>query len=582
MKFPAIFLTLIYLANASDPPQAAAIQVDAMAATSTTSALVLTPHSLSFGVQLVNKLSAAKAIKLTNTGTANLTFGSITLSGDFSLTNKTCGTGLAAGASCTLNLAFRPTAIGTRTGSVSVSYSGAPGSPQTAALRGIGTILSVSTTHLVFGAQVLNNQSVVKGVTLGNKGSSVISISAVTVSGDFAIAKNTCGATLAVAASCSIGITFKPTALGARAGTLSISHDGGGSPRLIALSGTGIALPTRAEVLGAISSVNDYWIKNNNPVSSGNNWQAATYFTGDVAAYDATGNSSYLDLAESWGNAYSWQLMGGDTSRFANYQAAGEVYLRLYQIDKHATDITHITADVLNMVNSPGVNDWWWIDALDTAMPSFAGLGAVYSDSAYDSKMFDLYNYTKRTDGGAGLYNPTDHLWFRDKTFLPPVVGPNGKNIYWSRGNGWVFAAHAKVLDVLPTTDPHYQEYQRTFKNMAKALASRQRTDGFWNVDLADPLDFPGPETSGTSFFVFGMAWGLNHKLLDRATYLPIVVTAWDGMVQTAVQPNGFLGYVQGVGDSPASSQPVTVNSTTDFGVGAFLLAGDEVAKLAQ
>ena len=117
---------------------------------------------------------------------------------------------------------------------------------------------------------------------------------------------------------------------------------------------------------------------------------------------------------------------------------------------------------------------------------------------------------------------------------------------------------------------------------MAAALVSRQRSDGFWNVDLQDPLDFPGPETSGTSFFVFGMAWGLNHSILDRPTYLPVVVTAWDALVQTAVQPSGFLGYVQGVGNSPSSSQPVTATSTADFGVGAFLLAGAEVAKLAS
>jgi len=214
-------------------------------------------------------------------------------------------------------------------------------------------------------------------------------------------------------------------------------------------------------------------------------------------------------------------------------------------------------------------------------MPSFARLGFVHNDTAYWSKMFDLCNYTKRVDGGPGLYNTTDHLWFRDATFLPPTTGPNGKNIYWSRGNGWVLAAHAKVLDILPTTDPHYQEYLPTFQDMAKALVGRQRSDGFWNVDLNDPLDFPGPETSGTSFFVFGMAWGLNHGILDRATYLPVVVKAWDGLVQTAVQPSGFLGYVQGVAGQPAGSQPVTVDSTSDFGVGIFLLAGGEVAKLA-
>jgi len=378
-----------------------------------------------------------------------------------------------------------------------------------------------------------------------------------------------------------IGTTLTPAVLGARTGTLTISHNGGGSPGLVSLAGNSIALPLHADVLSSIAKVNDYWISNESPLSAGNDWQNATYFRGDMAAYDATANSSYLDLAHSWADANAWALIGGDTTRIANNQAAGEVYLKLYQIDQNSADITHITADILAMVNSTGDTDWWWIDALNMAMPSFTTLGLISGNPAYWSKMYDLYNYTKRVDGGPGLYNTADHLWFRDATFLPPTVGPDGKNIYWSRGNGWVLAAHAKVLNVLPTTDPHYSEYLTTFQAMAKALVGRQRSDGFWNVDLADPLDYPGPETSGTSFFVFGMAWGLNHKVLDRATYLPVVVKAWDGLVQTAVQPSGFLGYVQDVGNSPASSQPVTVTSTANFGVGGFLLAGAEVANLA-
>jgi unsaturated rhamnogalacturonyl hydrolase len=542
---------------------------------------ILSPSSLSFGVQLLYKISAVKTIRLINVGGTSLTTISIALHGDFSMPTKTCGTSLAPAASCTLSIAFRPIAIGARTGSVSVSYSGGPSSPQAASLSGTGTELSLSATRLSFGTQVLTNKSVVKSVTLTNIGSTPVTINTVTITGDFGIASNTCGSGLAAGASCAIGIALTPTALGPRTGTLSISHNGGGSPSLINLTGSSIALPLRSEVLSEIAKVNDYWISNNSPLYSGNNWNSATYFRGDMAAYDATGNSSYLDLAHSWANANSWALIGGDTTRDANNQAAGEVYLKLYQIDHNATDITHITTDILAMVNSPGVSDWWWIDALNMAMPSFTNLGVLHSNPSYWSKMYDLYNYTKHVDGGPGLYNTTDHLWFRDQTFLPPIVGPHGKNIYWSRGNGWVFAAHAKVLDALPTTDPHYQEYLTTLKDMAAALAVRQRSDGFWNVDLQDPLDFPGPETSGTSFFVFGMAWGLSHNILSRATYLPMVVTAWDGLVQTAVQPSGFLGYVQGVGDSPSSSQPVTASSTADFGVGAFLLAGAEVAKLA-
>lgn len=115
---------------------------------------------------------------------------------------------------------------------------------------------------------------------------------------------------------------------------------------------------------------------------------------------------------------------------------------------------------------------------------------------------------------------------------------------------------------------------------MASTLAAVQRDDGLWNVSLGDPDYFPGPEASGTSFFVYAIAWGINHGLLDRAVYAPVVERGWRGLVSVAVRADGELGYVQGVANQPASSQPVTLRSTRDFGVGAFLLAGSEVMRL--
>jgi unsaturated rhamnogalacturonyl hydrolase len=586
-----IFFALIGFASAKHPlpfinrpfvPVSVAVAAPTSILTANgTAALTLTPSGLSFGVQLLNTTTTGKNIILTNVATTTLSSITITLRGDFSVLSKTCGTSLAPAATCSVRVSFKPTAIGARTGSLTLSYIGGTGSPQTATLSGTGMELALSTTRMDFGDQVLTNRSSMKTVTLTDVGAMALNISAITISGDFAIVSSTCGTALAASKSCNIGVTFTPTALGARAGALSIFNTGGSTPRVIRLSGTSIPLPIRKDVLSKIAKVNDYWINNNNSGSASNDWKSATYFRGDVAAYEATGNSHYLDLARSWAIANNWALIGGDTTRNANNQAAGEVYLKLYETDHNTAEITHITDDLQAMANSSGDTDWWWIDALNMAMPSFSRLGALRADPAYWSKMYALYNCTKRVQGGPGLYNSSDHLWFRDKTFLPPTLGPHGKNIYWSRGNGWVFAAHAKALSYVATTESHYPEYLATFKDMTAALASRQRPDGFWNVDLQDPLDFPGPETSGTSFFLFGMSWGLNHNLLSRATYLPVVVKAWNGLAETAVQSSGFLGYVQGVADSPSSSQPVTVTSTADFGVGAFLLASSEFSKLA-
>jgi rhamnogalacturonyl hydrolase YesR len=188
--------------------------------------------------------------------------------------------------------------------------------------------------------------------------------------------------------------------------------------------------------------------------------------------------------------------------------------------------------------------------------------------------MYDLYAYNKYT---LGLYNSSEGLWYRDVNYKPPYATKNGQDCYWSRGNGWVVGAHVRILQLLPLKDSHRAEYIQTFQAMAAALKDRQREDGFWNPSLDDANEYTGPETSGTAFFTYGLAWGINNHLLDSATYYPVVAKAWNGLVNTAVQTNGFLGYVQGVGAAPALA---SASSTQDFGVGAFLMAGTEVQKL--
>ncbi len=208
------------------------------------------------------------------------------------------------------------------------------------------------------------------------------------------------------------------------------------------------------------------------------------------------------------------------------------------------------------------------------------GSAASQGDPAYAAKLYQLYNHTKRT---RGLWVASSGLWYRDDRFLPgKIVSPNGKPVLWSRGNGWVAAAHVKTLKALATNQQNAAEYRSTLTQLISALRPIQRTDGFWNVNLGDPQHLPGPETSGTAFFTFATAYAIKTGLVAASTYQPMAARAWNGMVATAVHTDGFLGYVQKVGDRPESSQPITYDSTADFGVGAFLLAGSELAGLAS
>ena len=303
-----------------------------------------------------------------------------------------------------------------------------------------------------------------------------------------------------------------------------------------------------------------------------------------MALYALDAQTSYYNYAVAWGTSHAWGLNNGATTVSADDQCAGQTYLDLYKIDAQAVRLRDIKADIDLALTVAVPSAWTWIDALQMAMPVYARLGVQTGSTTYFDKMYAYYSYTKNTTGGNGLYNKTEHLWWRDMDFDPPYVEPNGQSCYWSRGNGWVYAALVRVLDILPAGDPHRAEYLADFQAMSDALRMVQRTDGYWNVSLHDPTHFPGKEMTGTALFAYGMAWGVRTGNLPSATYRPIAVAAWNAMVASSLHTNGFLGWVQGSGKQPSDGQPVTADSVPDFedyGLGCFLLAGSELAKLA-
>ncbi|OIN57634.1 glycoside hydrolase family 88/105 protein [Arsenicibacter rosenii] len=356
-------------------------------------------------------------------------------------------------------------------------------------------------------------------------------------------------------------------------------------------------LPGKKEILRQMTLANAYFMQAwpdpgkeivTNKTRPGNIWTRAVYYEGLMALYALDKQKKYYDYAVEWGEKHRWGLRSGVKTRNADDQCCGQTYIDLYLIDKaaghdHPERIRDIKASIDNMVASDKIDDWNWIDALQMAMPVFARFGVMYKDNAYFEKMYQIYTYSKTVHGGKGLYNPEDKLWWRDKDFVPPYKEPNGQDCYWSRGNGWVVAALVRVLDIMPEDAPHRTEYQKMYLDMIQALPALQREDGYWNVSLHDPTNFGGKELSGTSLFIYGMAWGINHGLLDAKTYKPVIAKAWQAMARESLHPNGFLGFVQGTGKEPKDGQPVTYTSKPDFedyGLGCYLLAGCEISKL--
>jgi rhamnogalacturonyl hydrolase YesR len=351
-------------------------------------------------------------------------------------------------------------------------------------------------------------------------------------------------------------------------------------------------LPKKKSVLKAMRLANKYFMnKWPNPGDSimtnikrpANIWTRAVYYEGLMALYGLDKKKAYYNYAVDWGVKHNWNLRGGVQTRNADNQCCGQTYIDLYLVDKKEERIKNIKESIDLMKATPKIDDWNWVDAIQMAMPVFVRLGVLYNDTSYFNRMYDMNAFTKNKHGDNGLYNPIDKLWWRDKDFDPPYKEPNGEDCYWSRGNGWVVAALVRVLQMLPKNDPHYNEYLQDLKDMLQALLPIQRADGFWNPSLHDPNNFGSKELSGTSLFIYGMAWGINNGLIDRATYLPVVIKTWNALVKDCVHPNGKLGYVQGTGKEPKDGQPVNYDHTPDFedyGLGCFLLAGTEVYKL--
>lgn len=349
----------------------------------------------------------------------------------------------------------------------------------------------------------------------------------------------------------------------------------------------------KKETMNAMHLANNYFMnkwpdagKNviTNKERPSNLWTRAVYYEGLMALYAVDKEKVNYDYAIQWGVKHKWNLWGDIKTRNADNQCAGQTYIDLYMIDRNEEYIKNIKASVDLMVQSGKKDDWSWIDALQMGMPVFTRLGVVYKDTSYFRKMYDMYAFTKYNHGGNGLFDPVNNLWWRDKDFVYPAYKePNGEGCYWSRGNGWVVAALARTLELLPKSDPHYDEYLSDFKKMCAALLPLQREDGFWNVSLKDPTHFAGKELTGTALFTYGFAWGINKGILDKKLYAPVITRAWNALVKDCLHPDGMLGYVQSTGKEPKEGQPVTYDKIPDFedyGLGCFLLAGSEVYKL--
>ncbi|MEN6453838.1 MAG: glycoside hydrolase family 88 protein [Prolixibacteraceae bacterium] len=233
---------------------------------------------------------------------------------------------------------------------------------------------------------------------------------------------------------------------------------------------------------------------------------------------------------------------------------------------------TYPETDNINFEIAVNQERWCWCDALYMAAPAYACFANITGNDAYREFMNREFWVTMEA-----LYDKEERLVFRDTRFFR-MKEPNGSKVFWGRGNGWVVGALARVLNFLPADYPSRERYENRFRQIVSRIVTLQDDKGYWHASLLDPDSYPSPEMSATGFFTFGLWWGMNNGLLSEDEYLIPAKKAWAAMVQ-AVQPNGMLGYVQPIGDTPMN---ISSSKNEVYGTASFLLAGLEVIKYLE
>ncbi len=344
----------------------------------------------------------------------------------------------------------------------------------------------------------------------------------------------------------------------------------------------------KSEVIEIIKKVNNYW-QESNPKHGDAFWNRAAYHTGNMAAYQVTKEQTFLDYSIAWAEHNEWKGAksdnksewkyarygeGHDFVMFGDWQICFQVYADLYKIKPEEYRIARAKEVMNYQISTPQNDYWWWADGLYMVMPVMTRMYKITKNPLYLEKLYEYWNYANSI-----MYDEAEGIYFRDAKYVyPKHKTPNGKKDFWARGNGWVFAAFARVLEDLPKSDKHRDTYIQYYQKMAEKIAESQMPEGYWSRSMLDPDYASGYETSGTAFFTYGLLWGINNGYLSKKEYGKTVGKAWNYLTQKALQPSGKVGYVQPIGEN-AGQHKVSAETTADFGVGAFLLAASEMVK---
>lgn len=345
-----------------------------------------------------------------------------------------------------------------------------------------------------------------------------------------------------------------------------------------------------ARVLDQIIKVNNYWQAHNTPYVR-SFWDHAAYHTGNMEAYRLTGRADWYAYTDKWCRHNEWKGAksddranwkyktygeGQDFVLFGDWQICFQTYIDMYNLVPAPYKVARAIEVMSHECSMTDTHFWWWADALYMVMPVMTKMYKLTGEIKYLDKLYENFLWSDSL-----MYDKDEQLYYRDAKYIYPKVKTacNGGKSFWARGDGWVLAGLAKVLADMPHDYKNRPIFVQRFRELAEGVARVQRPDGYWSRSMLCEDDAPGPETSGTAFFTYGMLWGVNNGYLDRERFNPVIMKAWKYLSETALQPDGSIGFVQPIGEKPDPTKTVDAHSQAPFGTGAWLLAACEMVR---
>ncbi len=307
-------------------------------------------------------------------------------------------------------------------------------------------------------------------------------------------------------------------------------------------------------------------------------WTNGALYVGMVKYAEMSKTDRYYKWLKDIGEQQDWKL------HYRKYHAddhvVGQMYVELFRkygdsamIKNTIKSLDYIlenpSKEPITLDNYKHLERWTWCDALFMGPPLWAKIANITGEQKYNDFMMKEYQATYEH-----LFDEEESLFYRDNSYIGKLDG--GKKIFWSRGNGWVFGGLTLLMDEYEEGSKEYEYFKDIYLRMAKKLIEIQTPKGHWAMSLLNNDLYPTPETSGTSFFTFGLAWGVNKGLLEKSVYEPHIKRAWHALTGY-ITKDGMLGYVQPIGAAPGKAWP---DKSEVYGSGAFLAAGSEVYKL--